>query len=85
MPALTEAHARDIVRDALLIAAPGAELDALGDHDNLRDTLELDSLDFLTFVERLGFHRGQRIDEDDYPRLATLADCVAFLTGDAPE
>jgi acyl carrier protein len=81
MPTRTEAHARDIVRDALTTAAPGADLDSLGDHDDLRDTLELDSVDFLAFVERLGTHRGERIDEDDYPRLGTLADCVAFLTG----
>lgn len=80
MPTLTEAHARDMVREALLIAAPDADLDALGDHDNLRDTLELDSMDFLAFVERLGTNRGQRIDEDDYPRLDTLAGCVTFLT-----
>lgn len=81
MPTLTEADARDIVRDALTTAAPDADLDSLSDHDNLRDTLELDSVDFLAFVERLGTDRGERIDEDDYPQQGILADCVAFLTG----
>ena len=46
----------------------------------LRDELELDSLDFLSFVELLTTGSGRRIDEDDYPRLRTMADCVTFLS-----
>ena len=46
----------------------------------LRDTLELDSLDFLDFIEALSERTGRRIDEDDYPQLATMAGAVKFLT-----
>jgi hypothetical protein len=41
--------------------------------------LELDSLDFLAFVEQLSGRCGQRIDEDDYPHLRTLPGCTRFL------
>ena len=39
------------------------------------------SLDFLNFVEMLSQRSGQRIDEDDYPRLGTLASGSEFLAG----
>jgi len=37
--------------------------------------------DFLNFVEMLSQRSGQRIDEDDYPKLATLASASAFVAG----
>jgi hypothetical protein len=72
------------VRAALRGFATDAELSALGPDEPLRTTLELDSLDFLTFVERLSNLRGEPIAEADYPRLATIRTCVDFLTG-SPE
>ena len=47
--------------------------------DDIRQTLELDSLDFVEFVERLSQGSGVRIDEEDYPELRTLATLSAFL------
>lgn len=72
--------ARTLVRDGLAHVAPGPELDTLRDTDDFRDVLELDSLDFLAFVEHLSGTAGVRIDEDDYPRLRTVASAAAFLT-----
>ena len=72
--------ARALVRTRLAHVAPGPDLDALGDADDFRDVLELDSLDFLTFVEHLARAAGVRIDEDDYPRLQTVASTAAFLS-----
>jgi acyl carrier protein len=80
-PAPTAAEARALVRGVLRTVAPGPELDALGDHDDLRDVLALDSLDFLALVTRVSERTGRRIDEDDYPRLADLAGWIAFLAG----
>ncbi|QIZ38670.1 acyl carrier protein [Saccharopolyspora sp. ASAGF58] len=76
----TPQHARCLVRDALLKAMPGADLDELDDHEDFREALELDSLDFLAFVETLGNASGIRIDEDDYDRLTTMDSAVDFLT-----
>lgn len=47
---------------------------------DLGESLEMDSLDFLTFVETLSDRSARRIDEDDYPRLATIETGVTFLT-----
>ena len=67
-------------RQALHEVAPEADLDRLDPAAGLQDSLELDSLDFLRFVELLSERTGLRIDEDDYPRLATLAAAGDFLT-----
>lgn len=68
-----------LVRTALHEVAPDADMTGLAPTANLRETLRLDSLDFLQLVELLSERTGQRIDEDDYPRLVTLASAVAFL------
>lgn len=73
-------QAREIVRDVLLSIAPDADLEALGPDDSLRDSLELDSLDFLSFVEQLSQRTGRRIDEDDYENLRSLSASVEFLS-----
>jgi acyl carrier protein len=67
------------IRRALHEVAPEADLDRLDPAADLLDSLELDSLDFLRFVELLSERTGLRIDEDDYPRLATLAQAGDFL------
>lgn len=69
-----------VVRACIREVAPEADLDALPPEADLRESLSLDSLDFLTLVELLTERTGQRIDEDDYPRLASLASTVTFLS-----
>lgn len=77
---LTTEDARGAVAFALHQIVPDADVDALHDDTDLRDALELDSLDFLSFVELLSNRTGRRIDEDDYPRLQTLGSSIEFLT-----
>jgi acyl carrier protein len=78
---LTPQQAREQVGLALKRAAPGSDIDAIDPDTDLRDALDLDSIDFLNFVEILSDASGRRIDEDDYPRLATLNSCIRFLSG----
>ena len=77
---MTPEQARHAIEESLVQVAPDADLGSLGPDADLRDTLELDSLDFLGFVEALSQRAGQRIDEDDYPQLATMASAIKFLT-----
>lgn len=79
-PTLTATDARAAVGTAIRSIVPDADLDALGDEAGFRAELELDSLDFLSFVEVLSEATGLRIEEDDYPRLATMASSIEFLT-----
>jgi acyl carrier protein len=74
-------EAERLIRTCIREVAPEARLDTLKPDADLRDTLNLDSLDFLQLVELLSERSGQRIDEDDYPKLATLLDATAFLSG----
>ncbi len=76
---MTTQDARRSVADALTQIVPDADVDAIPGDAALRTELELDSLDFLTFVELLSSATGVRIDELDYPHLATLDSSVAFL------
>lgn len=75
--------ARAAVRDALHRVVPDVDIADVSEDADLRDALELDSLDFLAFVENLSKGAGTRIDEDDYPRLDTVNHAVAFLTATA--
>lgn len=71
--------ARDIVRTILHEVAPEADLDEVGLNDTLRESLDLDSIDFLNFVVGLHEATGVEIPERDYARLATLAGCADYL------
>lgn len=77
---MTPQEARDLIALAIRQVAPEAELDELDGSADLREELELDSLDFLGFVETLSDRIGRRIEEDDYPELFTLDGGVVFLT-----
>jgi acyl carrier protein len=83
-PGLTDDAARALVLDVLAGIAPGPDLETLDPHDDLRDTLGMDSLDFLALVTRVGERTGRRIEEDDYPELTDLDGWVRLLTAPGP-
>lgn len=72
-------EARRIVAAAVTTIVPDADVQGVRDDADLRQAFELDSLDFLSFVEQLSAATGIRIEEDDYPDLATMASCEQFL------
>lgn len=81
---ITVDEARAMVDRAVRQIVPDAETETVPDDADLRRTFELDSLDFLSFVELLVNASGVRIDEDDYPELATRAGCAELLARRAP-
>ncbi|WP_340375272.1 acyl carrier protein [Streptomyces sp. SS7] len=76
---LNRTEALDMVRESISRVVPGADVAALGPDEVFRDVLEMDSLDFLGFVEILSERSGVRIDDEDTPRLTTLSDSADFL------
>jgi acyl carrier protein len=74
---------RDEVRATVLRVigeiAPEADLTSLKADVPLRDQLDLDSMDLLNVVVGLHAALGVEIPEADYPKLATLEACVAYL------
>ena len=74
---------REALRTAVLAAlgevAPEAELDRLAPGAELREVLDLDSIDFLRFVQRVAAATGVEVPESDYAQLSTLEGVVAYL------
>jgi acyl carrier protein len=77
---MTAAQIKETVLKGLGTTAPEADLSALDPHANVRETLDIDSFDFLTFLVGLNDALGVEIPEADYGQLTTLADIVAYLT-----
>lgn len=80
---MTEAEATAVLARSLEEVAPEVDAAGLDPDIPLHDQIDLDSLDFLTFVEGVHELTGIDIPERDYPRLATLASAAAYLTGRA--
>jgi acyl carrier protein len=69
----------DIMRDALHHVAPEVDLEEVGPEEMMAEALDLDSLDFLNFMIGLHERTGIEIPELDYPELATVEGCAAYL------
>jgi hypothetical protein len=78
---MNEHELRAVIVACLHRVAPEANLDTLAADAELRDVVELDSIDFLTFVEELYTRTGIDVPERDYPSLTTLESCVGYLGG----
>lgn len=74
------ARIRSLAAQVLAGIAPEADLATVGDHEDLREALDLDSMDFLNFVIGLSRLSGRPIPEADAPRLFTLAGIVDYLS-----
>lgn len=79
---MNRTEALSAVEESLAQVVPDADLTVLRPEDPFREVLELDSLDFLRFVETLSERTGVSIDDADTPRLTTLSGCVGFLSAD---
>lgn len=59
--------------------APEADLAAVDPAADLREALELDSMDFLNLLIALDRRFGVAVPEVDYPQVATLAGLIGYL------
>lgn len=78
---MTKEKAMELTRSVLRQIAPEADLDELDPGEELREALDIDSIDFLNFVIGIHERTGIEIPERDYPQLATVDGCVAYLAG----
>jgi acyl carrier protein len=78
---MTEAEAKRLIRDILSNIAPEVDPTDIPGSEDLREALDLDSMDFMNFVVALHERIGIDIPEADYPRLRTLDGVCAYLSG----
>ena len=64
--------------------APEADLTQLKPGANIRDELDIDSMDFLNFAIAVHDALHVEIPEADYPQLATIKGCVEYLAARLP-
>jgi acyl carrier protein len=76
---VNDAELRAVVRSALGEIAPEADLASLPTDAELREELELDSMDFLNFVTALHEQTGVDVPEREYPHLVSIDACVEYL------
>jgi acyl carrier protein len=74
---------RAVILEVIGRVAPDVELAAVAPNDDLREQLELDSMDYLTIVTMVCERTGIEIPEGDYSRIATLDDFVAYVDAKA--
>jgi acyl carrier protein len=68
-----------VVREELGNIAPEMDLRQLDPAADVREALDIDSMDFLNFVIAIHQRLGVDIPELDYPELGTLKGAVAYL------
>lgn len=76
---MTESEIKQVVREALSNIAPEVNLEAINPARDLRDQIDVDSVDFLNFVIALHKALGIEIPDADVAKLATLNSCVNYL------
>jgi acyl carrier protein len=76
---MNEQQSRTLAADVLAGIAPEADLATVGDTEDLRQALDLDSMDFLNFVIGLSEKTARKIPEVDNPKLYTMKGLIAYL------
>ncbi len=76
---MNDTELRDLVASVIHRVAPEADLSRVASQADLRDELEIDSMDFLILVDELHERTGLDIPERDYPQLSSIDGCVAYL------
>jgi acyl carrier protein len=77
---MTEDQVKQIVIDIIAEIAPDEDTSNIKPEINLREQLDLDSMDFLDIVMELRKQHSIEVPEADYPQLASLDTCAAYLT-----
>ncbi len=76
---MTPAEIDGAVKDALHRIAPEADLSALDADADIRESLDIDSFDFLNLLMALHQRLGVDIPEADYARVRTFGGLVDYL------
>ena len=76
---MTEQELEAAVIAALRTVAPEADPESIDRDADVREELDVDSMDFLSFVTALHQKLGIDIPEKDYPEVRTVSGAVRYL------
>lgn len=76
---MTDNEIRAIIREELSNIAPEQDLAVIEGTADVREALDIDSMDFLNFVIAVHRRLGVDIPELDYPKLLTIDGAVSYL------
>lgn len=75
---------RAVLLEELGNIAPEADLQALDPKADLREALDIDSMDFLNLITAIHNRLGVNVPEIDYPKLITLEGAIRYLEKQLP-
>ncbi len=78
---MSEIDIRKVVEEELGNIAPEVDLATVDPAADLREAIDIDSMDFLNLVTALHKRTGINIPETDYPKLFTLSGMIGYLEG----
>jgi acyl carrier protein len=76
---MTRDQARDLIFDVLADIAPEVDRNDVDDHVDLTEQLDLDSMDYLTWMIALSEKTGVDIPQRDVSRFLTIEGAVSYL------
>ena len=76
---MTEIDIRKVLKEELNDVAPEIDMTSVDPAADLREALDIDSMDFLNFVTAIHHRLGIEIPESDYSKLGTLDRAVAYI------
>lgn len=77
---MSDIDIRKVVQEELNNIAPEADLTSVNPAADLREAIDIDSMDFLTFITAIHHRLSIDIPEIDYPKLVTLDGAVKYIT-----
>ena len=80
---MSEAEIRALVIAELGNIAPETDAATIDPNADLREALDIDSLDFLNFITAVHKKLGVNVPESDYAKLLTIKGAVAYLLAKA--
>jgi acyl carrier protein len=76
---MNDADIRKMLQEELNNIAPEVDMAGVDPKADLREVMDIDSMDFLNFITAITHRLGIDIPEIDYPKLVTLDGAVAYL------
>ena len=76
---MTDVDIRKVLQEELNNSAPEIDLAGLDPAADLREAMDIDSMDFLNFITAVHHRLNIDIPEIDYPKLITLDGAITYI------